>query len=114
MKPGSHAFEATRTGDSVVASLSGDLDMHATFRLEPDLERVTQQPGVRSLVIEVGGVDFIDSAGLGLLLATHERLRAERIRFVLANPSPSVLRMLKLTGAADTLAVTAGPAPPDH
>ena len=113
MRPGSHEFEATRSGESVVATLSGELDMFATFRLEPDLERVTRQPGVRALVIDVGGVDFIDSAGIGLLLATHERLRAERIRFALANPSPSVRRMLKLTGAADTLAVTAAPASPD-
>jgi anti-anti-sigma factor len=112
VRPGSHAFEATRTGESVVATLSGELDMPATFRLEPELERATRQPGVRSLVIDMGGVDFIDSAGLGLLLATHERLRADQIRFALANPSPSVRRMLELTGAGDTLAVTAAPASP--
>ena len=106
MKPGSHELEASRSGDSVAATLSGALDMFATFRLEPDLERLTRQPGVRALVIDLGGVDFIDSAGLGLLLATHERLRAERVRFTLANPSPSVRRMLDLTGAAETLAVS--------
>ena len=112
VRPGSHEFEATRTGESVVAKLSGQLDMPATFRLEPELERATRQPGVRSLVIDMGGVDFIDSAGLGLLLATHERLRADQIRFALASPSPSVRRMLELTGAGDTLAVTAAPASP--
>jgi anti-sigma B factor antagonist len=109
VKPGGHEFEASRSGDRVVATLSGDLDMFATFRLEPELERATRQPGVRALVIDMAGVEFIDSAGLGLLLATHERLRAEQVRFELANPSRSVRRMLDLTGAADTLAVSAAP-----
>jgi anti-anti-sigma factor len=107
--PGSHRFEASRKGETVVAKVAGELDMAATFRLEPDLERVTQEPGVRALVIDVGDVEFIDSAGLGLLLATDERLRAAQIRFALTNPSPSVRRMLELTGAARALAVTAPP-----
>ena len=93
VKPGSHEFEASRSGDRVVATL----------------ERATRQPGVRALVIDMGGVEFIDSAGLGLLLATIERLRAEQVRFELANPSGSVRRMLDLAGAADTLAVSAAP-----
>jgi anti-sigma B factor antagonist len=107
--PGDHTFEASRSGDTVLATLSGELDMAATFRLEPALERATQQPGVRGLVIDMSAVEFIDSAGLGLLLATHERLRAARIAFELANPSPNVQRMLELTGAGGTLAVTARP-----
>lgn len=108
MEPVGHRFEARRSDDTVVAAISGELDMAATFRLEPELERVTQEPGVRSLVIDLAGVDFIDSAGLGLLLATHERLRAAHVRLELANPSPSVRRMLQLTGAGAELPVTAG------
>lgn len=102
-----YTFEATRNGETVEAALSGELDMAATFRLEPELERVTQQPGVEALVVDMGAVDFVDSAGLGLLLATNERLRAAQIRFVLANPSRSVRRVLELTGAADSLEVAA-------
>jgi anti-anti-sigma factor len=104
-----HSFEARLSGDTVFATLSGELDMAATFRLEPQLERVTHQPGVRGLVLDMSGVDFIDSAGLGLLLATHERLRAAQVRLQLADPSPAVLRMLELTGAGGELSVTARP-----
>lgn len=106
---GSHAnrLDAKRSGDTVVAAVSGDLDMAATFRLEQDLERVSQEPGVLKLVIDLGDVEFIDSAGLGLLLATHERLRAAELELELANPSRSVLRMLELTGAGTELPLTA-------
>jgi anti-anti-sigma factor len=105
---------ARRDGDTIVASLSGELDMPATFRLEPELERLTQQSGVRALVLDMGEVEFIDSAGLGVLLASHERLRAAGIRFDLTSPSRAVDRILQVTGAGESLGVSRGPKGPAH
>jgi anti-anti-sigma factor len=99
-------LDVEERGDTVEARISGDLDMAATFRLEPELERLTRRSGVRSLVIDLDGVEFIDSSGLGLLLATHDRLRTAQLELVLANPSASVRRMLELTGAVSDLPVT--------
>jgi anti-anti-sigma factor len=107
VRPGAHRFAAQRHGDTVVAAVGGELDMNATFHLEPELERVAREPGVRNVVIDLDDVEFIDSAGLGLLLATNERLRAAQIGFRLENPSSSVRRMLQLTGAAAELPVSA-------
>ena len=89
----------------MVAAIGGELDMDATFRLEPELERVAGAAGVRELVLDLRDVEFIDSAGVGLLLATHERLRASEIGFRLANPSHAVRRILELTGAGAELPV---------
>jgi anti-anti-sigma factor len=99
--------DAERSDDTVVATLSGELDMAATFRLEPDLERIAAEPGVQKLVIDLGDVEFIDSAGLGLLLATHERLRTDEVELQLTNPSASVRRMLEVTGAGLELPIRA-------
>jgi anti-anti-sigma factor len=106
VEPGTHRLEARRNGDTVVVAVHGELDMAATFRLEPDFERISREPGVRHLVIDLGGVEFIDSAGLGLLLATHERLRTANVDLQLANPSPSVRRILELTGAGPELPIS--------
>jgi anti-sigma B factor antagonist len=101
-------FEATRTGETLVVTLAGELDMPATFRLEPALERLTRDPSTRALVVDMSGVEFIDSSGLGLLLATQERLQAEDIRLLVANPSVPVRRLLALTGAGDVLPIAPG------
>jgi anti-anti-sigma factor len=103
---------ADHTGETVVVTLAGELDMAATLRLEPELERLTREADARALVIDMDGVDFMDSSGLGLLLATQQRLRADGIRFLVANPSGGVRRMLELTGAGDALSVTAWPPRP--
>jgi anti-sigma B factor antagonist len=102
-------FKANRAGETTVVTLAGELDMAATFRIEPELERLTRDPAVRTLVADLDGVEFMDSSGLGLLLATEQRLRADGVRFVVANPSQSVRRMLELTGTGDELAVMTWP-----
>jgi anti-sigma B factor antagonist len=105
-------FKADRTGETTVVTLAGELDMAATFRIEPELERLTRGTGIRTLVLRMHGVEFMDSTALGLLLATQQRLRSEGIRFVLADPSDSVRRMLELTGAGEALVVTPWPSRP--
>jgi anti-anti-sigma factor len=99
----------TRTGDAVVVTLAGDLDMAATFWLEPELERVTEEPGLGVLVLDMEGVHFMDSAALGLLLSTQARLQGAGIRLAVANPSPAVRRILQLTGTAGVLGLDASP-----
>jgi anti-sigma B factor antagonist len=99
-------FKARRSGETAVVTLAGELDMAATFRIEPELERLTRDTGVRALVVDMSGVEFMDSTVLGLLLATQQRLRSEGTTFLLANPSDGVRRILKLTGAGAALSVT--------
>jgi anti-sigma B factor antagonist len=104
-----YRFTAHRAGETAIVTLAGELDMAATFRLEPELERLTRNGDASALVIDMHDVEFMDSSALGLLLATQQRLRAEGLRFLLANPSGSVRRMLELTGVADALNVTTWP-----
>src|SRR5918996_4134253 len=101
-----YRLEVDRAGDTAVATLAGELDMAATFRLEPELERLTRGAGVDTLVLDVSGVEFMDSAALGLLIQTQQRLQGEGIRFLLANPPAGIQRILDVTGAGNELSVT--------
>jgi len=105
-------FKEDRTGDTAVVKLAGELDMPATFRIEPELERITRDTDVGTLVLDMDDVAFMDSSGLGLLLATQQRLQADGIRFLVANPSDSVRRVLELTHARDAVSVTPWPPGP--
>ena len=110
MTPRNFTFNADRTGDTGVVKLAGQLVMAATVTREPELERLTRETAARALVVDMDGVEFMDSSALGLLLATRQRLQTEDVRFVVANPSPPVRRLLELTGAGDTLSIASGPA----
>jgi anti-anti-sigma factor len=105
MTPRDFTFATDRTDDTIVVKLAGQFDMAATFTLEPELERLTRETAPDALVVAMDDVEFMDSSALGLLLATRQRLQSEDVRFVVANPSPPVRRLLELTGAADVLSI---------
>ena len=90
-------------GTTAELVVSGDLDMAAAFKLEPTIERVVAKNDVDELVLDLGGVEFIDSAGLGSLLSAHERLNGLGIRSKITQPSEAVERVLDATGTRDVL-----------
>jgi anti-anti-sigma factor len=54
-------------------------------------------------VLDLAGVEFIDSTGLGSLLATHDRLNGLGIEAKITRPSDAVERILDATGTRSVL-----------
>jgi anti-sigma B factor antagonist len=96
-----------RADESLELALAGELDMGATFKLEPELDRLLDAPGIRRLECDLAGVSFVDSAGLGLLLALRERARARGIAMTVASVSAPVRRILDVSAIGTVLIVDA-------
>ena len=96
--------EALRAPRVVRLALTGELDMAAAFRIEPEADRLLARPGADRLVVDLAAVTFVDSAGLGALLAIRERSQELGIEFALVSPSAPVRRMLELSGTSGMLA----------
>jgi anti-sigma B factor antagonist len=56
-------------------------------------------------VVNLAGVNFIDSTGLGVLVGVWHRLGARRGSLALAAPSRQIQRILATTGLTKVLAV---------
>ena len=50
--------------------------------------------------LDMAEIDHLDAAGLGLLLITHDSLKAQQARLVLARPTGAVRRVLEVSGFA--------------
>ena len=85
-------------GTTAEVAITGELDMAGAFKLEPAIEQVVSEHDVVELDLDLGGVSFIDSTGLGSLLATHERLNDLGIDAKVARPSEAVQRVLDASG----------------
>ena len=57
------------------------------------------------VVLDFSEVDFMDSAGLGLLVKTERGLSAVGRRLVVTRPHSNVRRILELTGLDERLAI---------
>lgn len=87
-----------RRPDGTEVRLVGELDAAAVFRLEPVLERLPVGADTRRIVFDLHELTFIDSAGLGVLVAAHERFAARGIETRFIRPNASVMRVFELTG----------------
>jgi anti-sigma B factor antagonist len=83
--------------------VSGDIDAHSVVELAEHLEPLPG--GAGDIVVDLSGVEFVDSSGLRVLVATHQRAERDERRLVLRNPSRPVLRLLAISGLSHYLHV---------
>jgi stage II sporulation protein AA (anti-sigma F factor antagonist) len=99
----SFSFDETRRPGAAELTLAGDLDMSATFRLEPAIDRLLKSDEVSEIVLDLGGVEFVDSSGLGLLLETYDRTQQADVRMSIVPGRPETQRVFRLAGVEDAL-----------
>jgi anti-anti-sigma factor len=62
-----------KAGSSVRVTVTGELDILTVPRLDRELRRA--QAVARSIVLDLRGLEFVDSSGAHLLLAAQRRIR---------------------------------------
>jgi anti-sigma B factor antagonist len=83
-----------------VVRVAGDLEFGTAASLRSALIDLAQQ-GCDPLIVDIEGLDFIDSTGLSLLVQAKQRIEAQGQHFILRNPSARVLRVLEISGLAE-------------
>jgi anti-anti-sigma factor len=102
--PGADFELHTHRRDSAVEVVAaGELDMAAAFQLESGVDPLLEDEAVDSVELDLSDVGFVDSAGLGALLALRERAQDRGVALGIARASDPVRRLLELTGLGDTL-----------
>ena len=86
--------------------LAGELDVGTVEQLTAAVAGALDDPECRELDLDLGGVTFCDSTGLGALVAARAATReAVRSPWVLVRPSDPVHRLLQLTGLDQTFSI---------
>ena len=99
-KLGSLALRSERHGDVHVIELRGELDLDGAPQLEEELHSV-ERSDAASIVVDLGGLEFIDSTGVRLLVLAADR--SPEGRFSLLRGPHQVHRVFELTDLADRL-----------
>lgn len=92
-------------GGVAVVEVTGELDVSTSGLLRERLLRVVTDGRHRDLVVNLAGVNFIDSAGTGVLVGVWHRVQATDGTLALAAPARQVRGILDLTGLATVLPV---------
>jgi anti-sigma B factor antagonist len=90
---------------STVLHIEGELDLGSSRYLEEAISEA-RRAGPPLVVLDVEHLDFIDMAGLRVLIAAHARAEEDGQRLVLANVRDPVRRVLTLARVDELLPET--------
>ena len=102
--PGKLRLESVACDGDVTVSLAGELDLGAANEVEQALE-TAQADGAGRLVIDLAGLEFIDSTGLRVLLSAQRRADDTKQALLLRNPQPQVRRLFEIAGILELISV---------
>jgi anti-sigma B factor antagonist len=89
---------ASESADSwPVLRVFGEVDIQTSPILDEQLRSVLNE-GVSSIIVDLGGVTFLDSTGVSVLIAGLKRCQNARGDMRLVSPRPNVRKVLEITG----------------
>ena len=92
-----------QAGHTVLA-VSGEVDVYTAPALRDRIADLLDS-GQHQLVIDLGGVEFLDSTGLGVLVAGLNRAREVGGSLALVCPQERVLKLFRITGLDEVFTV---------
>ncbi|MCL2212907.1 MAG: STAS domain-containing protein [Oscillospiraceae bacterium] len=92
------SVEIEYSGGTLTCRLLGEVDHHNAphLREEIDQEILAQRP--EKVALYLGDIDFMDSAGLGLILGRYTKAQNIGAKLVLIEPTEQVEKIIRLAG----------------
>jgi anti-anti-sigma factor len=101
-----------RLADGTAAlELSGELDLSTADKFRRTVETALRGGVVTRLRLDAARLTFVDSTGVGEIVAARRAAEATNAVVVVINPSPFLLHLLRVSGLADMLVGPSGTAP---
>ena len=99
--------EVSRQGESVVASVFGEIDLATAPALVTAVEgALATSPATERVVVDLTEVTFLDSSGLNALVRLEKQLAERSVQLRIVSPSDRIVRyVFDLTDLAEPLHV---------
>jgi anti-anti-sigma factor len=94
-----------RAPTETVVSLAGEIDMSTVQRLAAAVDEVLASEPPARVVLDMAGVTFCDSQGLGTLVVLSRKATMSQSYLVLVNVGAFLIRVLDITGLRGALMI---------
>jgi anti-anti-sigma factor len=85
------------SGDRIVVAPTGDVDLQSAPALRQVLQDAVARDDTRRIEIDLSKVTFLDSAGIGVIVAAHRAASDKGATLLLREPGPVVRMVLEVT-----------------
>jgi anti-anti-sigma factor len=98
---------ARQEGDSVILSICGELDLHNSPELRTHLLDLLNRTKARRLVLNLGGVPYMDSSALAVLVEALKKLMKTGGKVFLVALQPRVKGLIEIARLATIFGICA-------
>jgi anti-sigma B factor antagonist len=85
-----------REGDAVIASIRGEIDLHNSPQLRGKLLGFVDEQKPKKLVLNLGGVPYMDSSAIAVLVEALQKMRKAGGKIYLTNLQSRVKGLLEI------------------
>ncbi|MDE7395236.1 MAG: STAS domain-containing protein [Clostridiales bacterium] len=86
------------TNGTLYVALYGELDESCATYVRSRLDALFDTPKLTKVVLDMAGVTFMDSTGIGMLIGRYKILKGKNLPLLLSSPSAVVDKLLRLSG----------------
>ena len=85
-------------GEVVTVYLTGEIDHHSAKGIREQIDSAIEFNMPSLLVLDFGGVTFMDSSGIGLVMGRYRNLQKNGATLSLINLPLNIYKVMKLSG----------------
>jgi len=84
--------------NNLLFQLYGEIDHHSAKNLREEIDQLILAHRPSEVIFSLCDIDFMDSAGLGLILGRYTKIKEIGAKLILENPTEQIDKILKLAG----------------
>lgn len=85
-------------GDRLTAMLIGEIDHHSAGKIRDEIDAAIEHHRPACLILDFGGVSFMDSSGIGLVMGRYKLMKSIGGIVRVENTPKPLRRVMKLSG----------------
>jgi stage II sporulation protein AA (anti-sigma F factor antagonist) len=93
-----------RQGDTLIAAADGRVDSTNASTFQDELTAATDGND-HSVILDLGGLSYISSAGLRVILLVAKTLQTKGAKFVVCSPSDQIREIFEISGFSQIIPV---------
>lgn len=99
-------IQAQNKDGKMVVYLKGEIDHHTAQGAREGIDRLLSIHRPQVFILDLEGVSFMDSSGLGLILGRYRKTKENGIQMYLCNTDDRIMRILKMAGVDRLICTT--------
>ena len=92
-------------GEELLVVLKGEIDHHSAVWVRTEIDEKIMRYRPSRTVMDLSGISFMDSSGIGLIMGRHTRMQAVGGLLVVREPNERIMKIFELAGLTGIVSV---------